>query len=120
MDYKAILTVQTDLHHMAHILGQAEVLAGAYDAHLEALCIGVDRSQTGYYYAGASAMIVQETLGRASQEAGAMAAAAGAQLKGLAGRWAVQKGVAQLADIGRHVSQAARFADLVVLPQPYG
>jgi nucleotide-binding universal stress UspA family protein len=29
-------------------------------------------------------------------------------------------GVAQLADIGRHVAARARFSDLVTLPQPYG
>ena len=35
-----------------------------------------------------------------------------------AGPWT--RGVAQLADIGRHVAARARFCDLVVLPQPYG
>ena len=30
---------------------------------------GVDRSQTGYYYAGANAMVLQETINRAQEEA---------------------------------------------------
>ena len=35
-------------------------------------------------------------------------------------RWGTDSGVAQLADIGRHVAAHARFSDLVILPQPYG
>ena len=34
--------------------------------------------------------------------------------------WSCDQGVAQLADLGQHVADRARFADLAVLPMPYG
>jgi nucleotide-binding universal stress UspA family protein len=80
----------------------------------------VDRSQTGYYYAGASAVVLQETITRAQEEADEIDRLVRARLGGSAIRWAAEKGVAQLADIGRHVAARARFSDLVTLPQPYG
>ena len=57
---------------------------------------------------------------RATSEAAELAASVRAALKGTGCRWAVEEGVAQLADVGRHVAARARFSDLVVLPQPYG
>ena len=35
-------------------------------------------------------------------------------------RWSAENGVAQIADLGRHVARRARFSDLVILPRPYG
>ncbi|WP_116598050.1 universal stress protein [Primorskyibacter marinus] len=120
MAYKTFLTVLTDDRLAGTTLTHATALAEACDAHLDVLCFGVDRSQTGYYYAGASAMIVQETISRATEEAEALAEFARTQLDGRDGRWGVESGVAQLADITRHVAARARFSDLVVVPRPYG
>ncbi|SMX47490.1 universal stress protein [Maliponia aquimaris] len=120
MYYKSILTVVTDRDLAASTLAHAATVAESYNAHLDALCFGVDRTQTGYYYAGANAMVLQETLTRATKEAEALAAIAREQLGKSAALWGVDHGVAQLADIGRHVAARARFSDLVVLPQPYG
>ena len=120
MSYKTILTVCTDADLIKSTLDHAAVIAGGHDAHLDVLCLGVDRTQTGYYYAGANAMVLQETLARATSEAEALAEAARDQLTRQDLRWSVESGVAQLADIGRHVAMRARFADLVVLPKPYG
>ncbi|MBP0481412.1 universal stress protein [Sagittula salina] len=120
MAYKTLLTVITDRDLMAGTLDAAATLAGGLDAHLDVLCLGVDRTQTGYYYAGANAMVLQETLTRASADADALASAARAHLAKYDIRWGLDHGVAQLADIGRHVAAHARFSDLVVLPKPYG
>ena len=120
MYYKSILTVVTDGDLAASTLAHAATVAESYNAHLDALCFGVDRTQTGYYYAGANAMVLQETLTRATKEAEALAIVAREQLGKSGALWAVDHGVAQLADIGRHVAARARFSDLVVLPQPYG
>ncbi|MFC3613188.1 universal stress protein [Lutimaribacter marinistellae] len=120
MSYKSLLTVITDPKASEPALAQMAALADLLDAHAEALCLGVDRSQTGYYYAGANAMILQETLSRANAEADEVLAYAKDYLGKTGVRWSAESGVAQIADLGRHVAHRARFSDLVVLPQPYG
>ncbi|WP_425071366.1 universal stress protein [Sagittula sp. S175] len=120
MAFKTLLTVVTDTDLVDCTLNNAITLANAYDAHLDVLCLGVDRTQTGYYYAGANAMVLQETLTRATADAEKLASAVKAKLGSTDLRWGVDHGVAQLADIGRHVAARARFSDFCVLPKPYG
>ncbi|NOD32740.1 universal stress protein [Ruegeria atlantica] len=120
MTYKSLLTVMTETQTAPAALAQMVALAESQDAHAEALCLGVDRSQTGYYYAGANALIVQETLSRANAEAQELLNFANDYLGKSGVRWSAEHGVAQIADIGRHVAHRARFSDLVVLPHPYG
>ena len=120
MAYKSLLTVLTDPNTSASPMNQLIALAEAQDAHAEALCLGVDRTQTGYYYAGANAMIVQETLTRAHTEAGETLEWAKTALASSGVRWSAEDGVAQIADIGRLVAYRARFADLVIQGRPYG
>ncbi|GAA6188344.1 universal stress protein [Litorivita sp. NS0012-18] len=120
MAYKSIFSVLTDEALIKPTLDHAIALATRLDAHVDALCLGVDRSQTGYYYAGASAAVLQETISRAQTEAEAIEAAARAVFGPSEIRWSAESGVAQLADLARHVATRARFSDLAVLPQPYG
>ncbi|RLK00620.1 universal stress protein [Ruegeria conchae] len=120
MAYKSLLTVMTETKISQTALAQMVALADGQDAHAEALCLGVDRSQTGYYYAGANALILQETLSRANAEADEILKFAQDYLGKSGVRWSAENGVAQIADIGRHVARRARFSDLVILPRPYG
>ncbi len=120
MAYKSLLTVLTETEKAQSALAQIAALADAQDAHAEALCLGVDRTQTGYYYAGANALILQETLTRANAEADSLLAYAKEYLGKTGTRWSAESGVTQITDIGRHVAHRSRFSDLVVLPKPYG
>ncbi len=120
MSYKTIVTVLTDESLVDDTLAHAIAAAEAHDAHLDVLCLGVDRSQSGYYYAGASAIVLQETIARAQQEAEAIEVRVRKALGNTDLRWGAEAGVSQLADLGRQVSLHARFSDLVILPQPYG
>lgn len=120
MTYKCLFSVLTDETLVEETLEHAMEAARAHDAHLDVLCLGVDRSQAGYYYAGASAIVLQETIARAQEEAEAIEARVRDILGKSTLRWGCEGGVAQLADLGRHVAARARFSDLVVLPQPYG
>jgi nucleotide-binding universal stress UspA family protein len=120
MAFKTLLTVMTNPESGETALAQTIALATSLDAHAEALCLGVDRTQTGYYYAGANAMILQETMTRAQDEAAETLAYANDVLGKSGVRWSAEDGIAQIADVGRHVAHRARFADLVVLPRPYG
>lgn len=120
MAFKTVLTAMTDRALADRCLGQAADLARGFDAHLDVVSYGVDRTQTGYYYAGANAMVMQETLSRAQDEAAELAAHLRTLLARQDCRWALEEAVAQLADVGRTMGSRARFADLVVLPMPYG
>ena len=120
MAYKTILTVLTDKGAISGQLDQAVALAAQHDAHLDVLCLGVDRAQIGYYYGGADATILQEAVDRATAESQDIEAAATARLTGETIRWSTESDLAQLGDIGRRIGWQARFSDLVVLPKPYG
>ena len=120
MSYKTIFTAVTDQAIVDSTVEHAAAVADWTRAHLEVMAFGVDRTQTGYYYAGANAMVLQETLNRATEDSKTLAAMTRKALNRWGDRWAVEEGVAQLPDIGRHVALRARFADLAVLPKPYG
>mmetsp|Transcript_5487 Transcript_5487/g.8796 ORF Transcript_5487/g.8796 Transcript_5487/m.8796 type:complete len:129 (+) Transcript_5487:1743-2129(+) len=120
MNYKSLMCVLTDSDFTEAPLAQGIALAKAQDAHLDVLALGVDRSQTGYFYAGADALLMQEMLKRAHEEADAVKAAAETALGKTDIRWACDTGVTQIADLARHVAARARFADLAILPKPYG
>lgn len=122
MAYKSILTVLTRAADAALAIGAAARLAQAQDAHLDIMVLGVDRTQVGYSYIGSGAIMMQVSLDRAEAEARetetAVKAALAAQPAGL--RASVEAAVTQLGALGEIVAQRARFADLVVLPRPYG
>jgi nucleotide-binding universal stress UspA family protein len=120
MAYKTVLTVVTGPKPDMTQLDAAVSLARREDAHLDVLCLGVDLTQTGYYYAGATAIILQETLDQARAESEAAETAVRARLAAEDVRWAVDKGVAPLATLAGIVANRARFSDLAVLTKPYG
>ncbi|MCC6305606.1 MAG: universal stress protein [Rhodobacteraceae bacterium] len=120
MAYKSLLTIVTSMDVLAATLDAAVELARREEAHLDVFCLGIDRTQPGYYYVGAMALIQVETLERAQEEARALADAARAQLAAEDVRWGVEAAVAQFGGLSSLVGLRARFADLVILPRPYG
>ncbi|WP_273501243.1 universal stress protein [Paracoccus sphaerophysae] len=119
MAYKTILTVITQPGQTAQ-LDAAVALARREDAHLDVFCLGVDHTQTGYYYAGASAYVFQEAIDRAMASAEALETEVRGHLGAQDIRWSAESAVAQMGGVGALIAQRARFADLVVLAQPYG
>lgn len=119
MGYKTILTVITQPGQTAQ-LDAAIALARREDAHLDVFCLGVDHTQTGYYYAGASAYVFQEAIDRAMASAEALETEVRGHLGAQDIRWSAESAVAQMGGVGALIAQRARFADLVVLAQPYG
>ena len=120
MAYKSILTIVTSPDQLSQSLEPAIAVARREGAHLDVLCLGVDRTQTGFYYAGANAMILQESLNRAQAEAEATGQAVAAQMQKEDIPWGSDTAVAQIAGVAHMVADWARYADLVVLPRPYG
>lgn len=119
MGYKTILTVITQPGQIAQ-LEAAMAIARREDAHLEVFALGIDRTQTGYYYAGASAYVFQEAVDRAIATAEALEAEMRAQLSAEDVRWSVDSAVAQIGGLSSLVAMRARYVDLVVQTQPYG
>lgn len=119
MAYKTILTILSNTDQTAQLDAAREV-ARREDAHLDVFCLGVDHSQTGYYYAGASAYVFQESIDKAMQAAETLEATVRKALEGDDIRWSVESAVAQIGGLTNLIGMRARFADLVVLSRPYG
>ncbi len=120
MAYKSIFTVITDLADVEPVLEGALPFVRAEGAHLDVLCLGIDRTQTGYYFAGATALMHEETLLQAQSEAKGLEEAVRERLGKTEVSWGVDAVVAQTATVAGLVARRARFADLVMLPKPYG
>jgi nucleotide-binding universal stress UspA family protein len=122
MAYKSLLTVATAPQGLLPVVSAAAQIAIRSDAHLDALVLGVDRTQIGYSYVGSGAVLIAAAMDRAEEEARAaekaLNAAVGAQPPDL--RVAVDTAVTQLGALTDVVAARARYADLVVLPLPYG
>ncbi|KGJ04957.1 Universal stress protein family protein [Paracoccus halophilus] len=120
MGYKTILTVLTDEERQRKQLESAIAMTRREDAHLDVFCMGVDHTQSGYYYAGASAYVFQETIDKAMAAAGELEARVRERLNLQDIRWSVDSAVAQVGGLSTLVGMHARYADLVVLNRPYG
>lgn len=122
MTYKTILTVLTNPAEAEQAISSAARLARKLDAHLDILALAVNRTQLGYSYLGTGAMLLEAGLEQADLEARHIDAAARVALKEESPdlRYSVETMVAQIGLTPELVGSRARFADLVVLPCPYG
>lgn len=120
MDFRTIATVLTDPETDRAAFETAQELARRQEAHLDVLCLGIDRTQPGFYYAGADAMVVQDNLAQAREDAAALEAFARKSLEGAEFPWAATAITSQMVALNGLVAHRTRFSDLVVLPQPYG
>ena len=122
MSYKTISTIVTQADRAQASVDAAARMALALDSHLDVLALGLDRTQVGYSYVGGGAVMLQVAMDRAEADAKAAEAATRKALEAQPGtlRWAVEGAVAQMGGLVDLVALRARFADLVVLPQPYG
>ncbi|QRZ13866.1 universal stress protein [Paracoccus methylovorus] len=119
MGYKTILTVLTDANQRRQ-LDSAIAMTRREDAHLDVFCMGVDHTQSGYYYAGASAYVFQESIDKAVTAAAELEENVRDRLDPEDIRWSVDSAVAQVGGLSTLVGMRARYSDLVVLNRPYG
>lgn len=122
MAFRSILTVTTDAKTLSKGLESVAAIALAEDAHLDVLGLALDRVTLGYSYIGAGIevlKIAQEQMNESAKELDEqLTAEVGKQQFGL--RAAVETAIVQMAAITDLVAQRARYADVVVLPLPYG
>jgi len=120
MTYKSLLSIVRNTEADLAYLDYAVAMARQFEAHLDVICLGVDHVQVGFYYAGATAAVAADTLAIAEDEARRLRGVVEARLEKTDIRWSVEALVAQWGAIGPAVELAARHADLVILPKPYG
>ena len=120
MAYKTLATVfrsaDSDMRHLDAALAMAEL----WNAHLNVLALGTDRTQPGVYFAGAEAVALRAAMDDAIKEAREAESAARARLANAAAAWEVTGAVAQIGGMAQIVARRATLTDLVVLPRPYG
>lgn len=120
MPFKTITTIMCDEKADMHALDAAVALARRENAHLDVICLGLDRTQPGFYYAGTNAMVLQDNLQFAQKESEAIETAVQEHLRIEDISWAARAMTAQMAGLTPQLSHTLRFSDLVVLPRPYG
>lgn len=120
MNYKTIMTIISENAPYRPALDTARCLSERFDAHLEALCLGVDPSQQGFYYAGASAMLIQDNLAQVRENTEALEAEVRQVLASNVLPWSSTAVATQSVTLNHVVAYRSRFADLVILPRPYG
>jgi len=94
-------------------------LARHYDSHLRIVAPGLDRTEPGFYYAGAHAVAVRENQEQARNEARLLSESISKRMEGETVRWDMEDRVVQAAALSDYVAEKVRLSDLVVLDAPY-
>lgn len=120
MSYRSFFTVWDGLAESRAALDAAVAMTREANGHLHVLCLGIDRVQPGFYYAGAAPALLQEGLAVAQEAAARREKEARALLEREDIAWSCRSAVTQIGGLIYVVGRAARFADLTILPRPYG
>jgi nucleotide-binding universal stress UspA family protein len=120
MTYRSIVTFLRDASRDESSLMTAAGIVAANDGHLSAICVGLDPIQPGIYYSGVNAVAIQQGLEEAQADADATQKAARALLGRQAISWETVALAVQSGALGHLAASRAQFADLVVVPKPYG
>lgn len=118
--YKSIALHWTDTPDAKHRLDVAVELASRFDAHLTILCLGVMPDAPAMVYGGFAADVVAQNIGDVQADAEAIEAAAKKELDraGVLGDTRIV--VASLGGLANAIGRSTRYADLVIVGQPYG
>ncbi|MEN8838400.1 MAG: universal stress protein [Celeribacter marinus] len=120
MPFKTVTTVVCSMDADSHALDAAIALTRREDAHLEVICLGLDRTQPGFYYAGTNALVLQDNLQQAQADSKAIDDAVIKRLTAEDIAWSTNPITAQMAGLTPQLAHYLRFSDVVVLPRPYG
>ncbi|WP_282076908.1 universal stress protein [Epibacterium ulvae] len=120
MSYKSLLTVITDPETALVPLTQLTILSSLFDAHADALCLGIDQTQLGIDYGATNATLWQESLLQARKDAKKLHELASTVLARNEVNFGTLDEVSLIGDLARAVARHGRFTDLIVLNKPYG
>lgn len=120
MEYRTITTVVMQMDMLGHTLESASAVARSAGAHLDVICLGLDQTRPDFYYAGVSAVMMQDNLAQARERAEELEQAVRERLTGAVFNWSATAVTSQMATLNALIAHRTRFADLVVLARPYG
>jgi nucleotide-binding universal stress UspA family protein len=119
MAYKTLFLVQTKEVGANSRLEEAVGLARDLDAHLEVLCLGIDRSQIDMVgFAGAVPIALPSMIEDAREEANTLTATLRERLEPEDIRWSQDADIVPPGMISGVVAQRARYCDLLVAAPP--
>lgn len=119
MGYKSIATILHDPQGHRDALEMAISFARKSGAHLHVLCVGIDHTDPGYYYAGAQAIAIQQNFEESQNIAIALETAARARLLAEDIVWDVQNVTTLPGGLDPFIADSMRFFDLIVAAAPY-
>lgn len=114
------MTIWTGSDASRRALDLAAQLAFKWSAHLEVVCLGVDRTPTGFYSVELAHEMIHDFFGQAVKEAEASADEVRGMMEDDGAAWAVRHAAVRFAELQEMIGKAAWFQDLVVLPAPFG
>jgi len=120
MAYKTILTVLTQAEDVAPHLDAILPFARGEGAHLDILCLGIDRTRVGYVAADGMTFITEESQRLAMENAEAIREAVNEKMRPEDITWGAESVLAYSAGLTAVVADRARYSDLVAVPKPYG
>jgi len=120
MSFKTVTTVITEFEVDRFALNAAINLVRREAGHLDVLCLGVDRTQPGYYYGGAAALALQASLAEAEERAQQIEKSVKGVLDGQDISWAINTVATPMPGLAQFLAHLTRLSDLAVLPRPYG
>ena len=120
MSIRSITTFLHDPESDLTALEKAIALCRMFGAHLTVLAPGVDRTDAGFYYAGAHALALRENFDDATAAAEQMRQKVEARMAGEVVAWDHDDRILQGPALGDYLAERVRYTDLVVLPKPYG
>lgn len=120
MAFKTITTVSTDPDLDNSIIEAAVTLAHAEDGHLDVICLGLDRTTPGFYYAGAHAVTVQNNMAEAEKDAHNVEVEMIRRLEQRDFNWSTRAMATQNLGLAQFLGYNMRLSDVAVLPAPYG
>jgi nucleotide-binding universal stress UspA family protein len=93
--------------------------ARKHDVHLHVLCLGMDHSETGYYYAGAQTFVIQQNFELAQAMAKEVQTIAQTRLQREDIKWDIRAVTVMPGGLTALLSDTMRFYDLNFLRTPY-
>lgn len=120
MSWRSLLTIQQGSAGDAAIRAAAIDFARRTDAHLDIIALGIDRAQTGFHYVDMSTAALQQSLQEALESAETLENALEKELMNEGIRSNVIRLVSPMGSVATEVARYTRFADLAMMPLPYG
>jgi nucleotide-binding universal stress UspA family protein len=120
MAYKTITTIISDQKFDRTTLSAAIDIARQQDAHLDIMCLGIDRTQPGFYYSGSSPIATKINMEDADNDARLVEEFIIKQMQSSDIHWSTRTLAAQSTGLSQFLAHQIRFSDLIVLAKPYG